>query len=113
MTTKTRFFDGGVVWTVREKKRNPGGQPMFRREERPSQQGYIIVNGVRFTWQRNGAVVTVNNSLYGRTKHAVGVGRAQTDLVRHLALELLCRGPRKASELFPAMTSGITDRFES
>ena len=89
---------------------------MFRREERPSEQGYVVVNGVRFTWQaiqRDGDVVTVNNSLYGSTESVLKTGASQQDLVRHLALELLCRGPRRASELFPAVTSGITDKFLS
>ena len=86
---------------------------MFRRQDRSSQQGYIIVNGVRFTWQRDGAVVTVINSLYGRTEHALMAESVQDDLVRHLALELLCRGPRKASELFPGMADGGTRRLQS
>ena len=87
---------------------------MFRREERPSEQGYVVVNGVRFTWQAiQRDVVTVNNSLYGSTESVLGTGASPEDLARHLALELLCRGPRRASELFPAMTSGITDKFLS
>lgn len=74
---------------------------MFRRGERPSQQGYIIVNGVRFAWQRDGSVISVDNSLYGRAELALETGSSPEDLVRHLALELLCSGPRKAAELFP------------
>ena len=86
---------------------------MFRRGAHPSQQGYIIVNGVRFAWQRDGSLVTVNNSLYGRAELALESGSAPEDLVRHLALELLCRGPRKAAELFPGAVSGVSDRFPS
>ena len=84
---------------------------MFRREARPAQQGRIVVNGIRFTWQRDGAVVTVTNSIYGRTEYAIGAESVQDDLVRHLALELLSQGPRKATELFPAI--GAKSRFLS
>ncbi len=77
---------------------------MFRPEERLSQQGYIVINGIRFAWRtthRGGNVLTVNNPLYGSTEWALEPRVAQEDLVRHLAIELLCQGPLRASELFP------------